>query len=425
VLRQTKVLLCGIFGLSAACYADGPDKETCRLKFESFKEAAAKNPADDQAWTSLRQCTTLLKKWNEAAVVAQAVIAQKPDAENAHLLLGITEIHMQEYSKASEEFTKATELKPDQALPFYYLGMAQLYLNQPDDAVKAAERAAALEPNNAIHYSQIAYAHLLMDDREQAEDAAKKAIELDHNNVAAYKVLGNLYAKEGNQKLSQQMYEEAIHANGRLVSQNPFVPDKRELPGMAPGAKTASTPVAVSSVPVSTMTVASVPAAPAAGGAAEVPAAAEPASQASVTRAAVAAAAAAATPAVHVPKAIPGLREDEAPPPAEVKKNPVGESTSQWNNMKNAIVAGNTEKALGYFSDYAGTRDQYRASFQNLGLQRVQQIFSNMGELDDCQSVLSSVTCKAPLRGAQGTFTETNVRFERSPDDGVWRIRSF
>lgn len=372
-------LLFPLLGLASIAQAEISGRDACKSEFNSIKEKLKKNPQDSNAWNEFRACVNELKRWNDGAHVAHEALEKNKDIWQAHLLLGISTLHTKEYEKAAQSFRKATELKTDSAAPYYYLGMAYLFQGESDDAVAAASKAVELEGANANYHSQLAYALLLTDNRERAESEAKKAIELDGNNVAAYKVLGNLYKRLGRQEEADMAFEEAIHANGRLAAGTPAVPGRTlaALPGMAAApVRAVPTPTRTSSIP------------------------------------AVAPATTAASSEDPDEKG-PGLI--------------IAFCRDQWASMRNAIGKGDTERALTYFSDYADTREQYRQAFQKLGLQRVVQMFSNMGDVYDCKVTLGVTTCKAAVTtGGEGTIhsSEVDVRFERNPDK-MWRIRSF
>ena len=102
----------------------------------------------------------------------------------------------------------------------------------------------------------------------------------------------------------------------------------------------------------------------------------------------------------------------------------IGQCIGQWNKMKDAALDGDINEALSYYSDYLDTRDQYRDSFNQLGVPRLRSVFASFGELYDCEVVFASAHCKSMVRNAAGTVTITKIRFERNPDR-VWRIRSF
>ncbi len=351
--------------------AEGLGKDVCKKNFDSFKELLAKNPHDEATWNQLRVCTNELKRWNEAASIASDALAKDANIADAHLVLGITELHAKVYPKAAEEFRQASTLNSEKPAPYYYLGMADLFLNNPSEAAEAAEKAVTLDPRNATYHSQLAYADYLLGENDQCEAAAKKAVELDPNNVAAYKVLGNLYKREGRTAESDKAFEDGIHANGRIAAGTTRMAEKHDnqTSGNLPGLAAASPAIPSSAVPSHDV-------------------------QTSPVRAA-----------------------------APVGNDPAAFCKHQWEDMRQAVENHDYEKALTYFSDYLDTREQYRQAFKRLG-SRLPAVLANVGELDECEIVIAVANCKASVTGQAGTINETVVRFERNTDS-VWRIKSF
>ncbi len=353
-----------VFLTPPVAYAETTAHDLCKMAFGDYKTKLTKNPLDEASWSEFRACVIELKRWHEGAEVSALAAQSHPELWQPHLLIGIGHFHMKEYPQAVDEFKEAARLKNDEPLPHYYLGMSYLFMNQPGDAAPAAEQAVALDPNNPMYYRQEAYAYLLLDQNDPCEAAAKKAIALDSNDIAAWKILGNLYAKEGRQADSEQAYEQAMHANGRAaVDAHPAaVPTVTSIPAIAPGPPTEITAV----------------------------------------------------------KDTDSIEESVGSSHAAVDI-----CKANWTKMQEAVARGKLATALTYFSDYAGTRDEYQASFARLGMPKVQQIFAGFGTLHDCQVVFGSATCQADVKNAYGAVAgKASVRFERGPDRG-WRIRSF
>jgi tetratricopeptide (TPR) repeat protein len=346
--------------------ADEAARALCRKELDNLQKRAVKHPEDANAWQEFRACAIELRRWTEAADAAQAVLEKLPDHADAHLLLGIAHFHVQEYRHALGEFQTAVTARPNDPLAHYYTGMTYLFLNQPADALPEGEKAAALDPKNPAVHRQLAYAYLLTNDQAKCEASAKQALALDPNDTASYKVLGNLYRKQGKESEANKMFEEAIHAGGRRAGRA-AMPGVVAAPSAGPGAAAASS------------------------------GAKRPSPRAS--------------------------DEDQVEPPENTPER-IEHCKEQWDGMKEAVQRGDLETALRYYSDYAGTREEYRKAFQNMGVARVQAIFSNFGELENCEVVIMSATCKAKVRSPNGGERETSIRFERNPDK-IWRIRSF
>lgn len=373
-MKKTFLLSAFIILSGVPLRAETAAARACKAQLDGQIEKLRRNPNDNATWTDFRACVNELKRWHTAETLAKEVLAKNPNLWQPNLILGIVQLHTKEYDKAVDTFDRTIELKPDNAPSYYYLGMAYLFSSRISDAAQAANRAVELDPQNASYHSQLAYALLLTDDRERCEIEAKKAIDIDRNNIAAYKVLGNLYKKQGKMRESDQAFEEAMHANGRIASGDKKI---AVLPGMGPApAATGIIPNAPGPTPVSTEN--------------------------------------------------PGENSDEEPD-SKGPGDTIAYCRAQWNAMREAMLRGDTERALGYFSDYAGTRDQYRQSFKALGTDRLKKMFGALGDLYDCQVVLAATTCKSSVSSNQNGVLhaiEQTVRFERNPDK-VWRIRSF
>src|SRR5262249_14838576 len=121
------------------------------------------------------------------------------------------------------------------------------------------------------------------------------------------------------------------------------------------------------------------------------------------------------------PKPVPPPDEEEEKKQQKQEDYEViGQCIGQWNRMKEAAIQGNLDQALTYYSDYLDTRDQYRESFNKMGVPHLQGVFSRFGDLYDCEVVFASAHCKSLVANAAGTVVVTKIRFERNPDH-VWR----
>jgi tetratricopeptide (TPR) repeat protein len=332
--------------------AAGPQgKELCEKNYASYKDRILKNPTDDEAWTELRVCTGVLKKWDEAIQVALQARLKNRDLPQPYLILGLAQMQQKNYDRAVEHFDQTIALKSAQPLAYFQMGMAYLFLNEPTKAAQAAERAVELEPTNAAHHRQLAYARLLLDDLPGAEASAKKALEIDKEDLATHKILAKIYAKEGNTAAMTQEMAVVRTAETQYAAAHP---ELAKAPEPAPKPQ----------------------------------------------------------------------EEEEEPSQKQEDYQVIGLCIGQWNRMKDAVMREHVEEALNYYSDYLDTRDQYRASFNKMGLPHMKTLFANFGEFYDCEVVFASAHCKAVVTNAAGTAIVTQIRFERNPDHN-WRIRSF
>jgi len=122
------------------------------------------------------------------------------------------------------------------------------------------------------------------------------------------------------------------------------------------------------------------------------------------------------------------LTEADMPHPFKVA-TPVSDTEiflkAQWEKMKSVGVTGDVEATASFYS-VDGTQEVYRQSFQKMGPARMQQVFSKLGEISDCELDTSNsyATCRCPVNGGSGTMLETKVRLIKDPDH-IWRIKAF
>src|SRR5205807_1740853 len=112
------------------------------------------------------------------------------------------------------------------------------------------------------------------------------------------------------------------------------------------------------------------------------------------------------------PEPAPKREEEEKDEESSKKQEDyqvIGLCIGQWNRMKDAVMREHVEEALTYYSDYLDTRDQYRDSFNKMGVPHLKTVFANFGELYDCDVVFASAHCKAVVSNAAGTSVVTQI----------------
>jgi hypothetical protein len=128
---------------------------------------------------------------------------------------------------------------------------------------------------------------------------------------------------------------------------------------------------------------------------------------------------------------VPDKKLTEADLPQPFKSHAPANDTeiflkAQWERMKQIALKGDIEAAASFYSEADGTREAYRRSFTKMGPERMQQVFSKLGELSDCETDTSNTyaSCRCPVNGGSGTMLETKVKFVNDPDH-IWRIKAF
>jgi len=109
----------------------------------------------------------------------QQLVAQFPDDERAHFLLGTTYFGQQDYDKAIEEYNRSTTIAPDFAPAYNIVGYAYRTEGRYPEAEQAFKKYIELIPNDPNPYDS--YAELLMKTGRFDESIAqyRKALEVN------------------------------------------------------------------------------------------------------------------------------------------------------------------------------------------------------------------------------------------------------
>ena len=315
-------------------------------------------------------------------------ILKNPADEDAWKEFRVCTTELKKWDDAIQVALQVRQKNRDLPQPYLILGLAQMQQKNYERAIEHFDQTISLQSNQPIAYFQMGMAYLFLSEPEKANLAAGRAVELDPSNPSHHRqlaytqlLLGDLPAAEASAKKAIELDKDDLAAHKILAK---IYAKEGNNVGMTQELALASS--------------------------------------------------AEKQYAVDHPESVK-KPEPVAPPPAEDAKEEsksekqedyqvIGQCIGQWNNMKETILHGDIDGALPYYSDYLDTRDQYRTSFQQLGIQRLKYVFANFGDLYDCEVVFASAHCKALVSNAAGTSVVDRIRFERNPDH-VWRIRSF
>ena len=318
-------------------------------------------------------------------------IAKNPSDENAWTEFRVCTTELKRWDEAIPVALAAREKNRELSEPYLILGLAQMQLKNYERAVEHFDQSIALKSNQPIAYFQMGMAYLFLNEPAKAAQAAERATELDPSNPAHHR---------------QQAYAELLLGdldNAQSAAKKAIALDKDDLAAHKILAK-----IYAKQGNNAGMT-----------------------EELALVKSAEAKFAAEHPELVKKPEPAPKPKEqqeedekEEATHHKQEDYEIIGACINQWNKMKTDIAQGDVPGALGFYSDYLDTRDQYRESFARLGAARLQSVFAGFGELYDCEVVFATAHCKALVKNAAGTVVVTKIRFERNPDQ-VWRIRSF
>ncbi len=323
----------------------------------------------------------------------KAQLAQHPDDAKTWDEFRACTSELKRWSDGAEVGRAALQKGVQLPGPHMVLGLAYLHSKEYQKAADAFDEAIRLKHEQPLAYYYLGMSYLFLRQPEQAAQAAQTAVDLDPTTASHYSQLAYAELLLDHQDKAEAAAKKAVALDpnnvaafkvlGNLYAQQG---KKEESDKAFEQAIHANGRVAATSPFVADKTVAS-------------------------------------------PRAVPA---PAAPAPESAGSNvPVGDPEDlcrdQWNKMKAAMSRGDTAEGLTYISAYLDTRQQYRQAFARMGPQRAREIFENLGDLEDCKTVLLTVNCKTTAttsRNGEIRSVEENVRCERN-EDKIWRIRSF
>jgi Flp pilus assembly protein TadD len=134
------------------------------------------DPADTEAGVALAASLRQLGRYDEAAVIAQQVLATHPDEVEALLEDARAKIGGGGPFYAIQSLQRAQALAPKDWRPLSLLGVAYGQTERPDEAREAFLAALKLSPENPSVLSNLALHHAARGDKDQAEILLRRAV---------------------------------------------------------------------------------------------------------------------------------------------------------------------------------------------------------------------------------------------------------
>jgi len=144
-------------------------------------------------------------KYNEAIIQFSNALKIDKNYPEAHYQLAETYLHINQYSGAYAELSRAVSLQPSNMKARLELGRLLVAGGKLDDAQAQADAIMAAQPNNPDLYalrSSIAFKH---DDKVKALAEMHRALELDPNRSAFHEELALLQSKDPNSDASVEV----------------------------------------------------------------------------------------------------------------------------------------------------------------------------------------------------------------------------
>lgn len=169
------------------------------------------------------------KAYLDALDYYRAALAKKPKDAPLHIKAGITEIQLQRFKEAGNDFERAIKYDRQNATAYNNLGAIEYLAKKYNRAIKQYKKAIDLDPTSASYYSNLGAAYFAKKEFTEAGAVYAQALSLDpdvfehtsHNGVQAQMsspadrahydyVLAKLYAKVGSMERSLKYLRRAL-----------------------------------------------------------------------------------------------------------------------------------------------------------------------------------------------------------------------
>jgi len=159
------------------------------------------------------------EKYDQAVILAEQMIQQRPDLSPAYEALGLIALDQGDYSGAIVHLGKAIEVGLDNArtaIVYNNRGAAYRKKGEYDLAIHDFNEAIRLSPCSAEAHSNRGIAYCSKGEYEQGISDLDRAIELNPNNAKSYFNRGIAYQGKGNLVRADRDFNKAITLNPAL-----------------------------------------------------------------------------------------------------------------------------------------------------------------------------------------------------------------
>ncbi len=196
---------------------------------ECYERAIERDPLFAHAWASLAECYVDALTGHASAEPAQSARRIGEACERAleldgglpeaHVTLGLSELHLWNMAAAGEHFRRGLELAPGLSRAHQAYALYLLYRGDFSQSIEHAERAHALDPLSDTILNESARAFALSGQFDEALERSRRVIHRDPENITAYFSLGNYAEVSGRPEEAVTYYRAAAALPSRL----PFI----------------------------------------------------------------------------------------------------------------------------------------------------------------------------------------------------------
>ncbi len=201
-----------IYNLLGWCYQrQDNQKEAIR----ALEQAIDRDPSREGNYLDLGMILASHRRLPAALAVANEAVKANPHSYHSHLMKGLTELRMDQYTDAVKSYSRALELDPSNAEANRGLAVAQFAAGMNREALATFERGLSQFPRDAATYQE--YGKVLIKLSETGDTTAESraaelltsALALDGSLSEPHYYLGNLALKKGKLTEAAQHLEKA------------------------------------------------------------------------------------------------------------------------------------------------------------------------------------------------------------------------
>jgi tetratricopeptide (TPR) repeat protein len=182
----------------------------------SLRQAREHNPQSLQVASDLAIALLRNDRGQEAAAVAEGMVALAPEAPLGHATLGMVHLGRGHVAAGEAAFRRAIELDPEDADTRGLLARAHLEGDRPEDALAAADAGLALDPENDLCLTFRARALLALGRFAESEIVSARLLQLDPEDSYSHCIRGEELLLAGHPDQAAAHFREAL----RLDPQN-------------------------------------------------------------------------------------------------------------------------------------------------------------------------------------------------------------
>jgi TolB-like protein/Flp pilus assembly protein TadD len=196
------------------------------LGLRHAKRALEIDPDFAAAWSALADCHILratrgmappAEAAREAEAAARRALALDPSLADAHVSIGVVQMHTGDMQGSIRSLRRAVELNPALALAHNMLARALSTLERHDEALVAAQRSVSLDPLAVMLHTILGDVYYYARQYEKAVLSYRMSIELDPRFASAHTDLARAFEALGRFEEARAAYETGQRLAGGIA----------------------------------------------------------------------------------------------------------------------------------------------------------------------------------------------------------------